>query len=76
LSRRLPAVSGADLVVCGDLGNGQACAERAARITGARLARPAFGPDRPEGATDFNDLHVMRGIEEVKRRVAAAAGPW
>jgi len=62
----------ADIVVCGDLGNGQQHAERAAQAIGARLALPNFDPDRPEGATDFNDLHVMRGIEEVKRQVEAA----
>ena len=39
------------------------------------LARPDFGADRPEGATDFNDLAQHRGAEAVERAVANAAAP-
>jgi putative DNA primase/helicase len=41
-------------------------ATEAARAIGARIAFPAFGEDRPEKATDFNDLHQARGLESVR----------
>lgn len=47
-------------------------AVEAARATGAALAVPDFGADRPEGATDFNDMAAHRGLEAVKRAVEAA----
>ena len=37
----------------------------AATKLGAALAVPEFGQDRPEGATDFNDLHQAQGLDAV-----------
>ncbi|MGH8569280.1 MAG: AAA family ATPase, partial [Gammaproteobacteria bacterium] len=37
----------------------------AARAVGGLMAVPDFGPDRPEGAKDFNDLARLRGAEAV-----------
>ncbi|MBF0110156.1 MAG: PriCT-2 domain-containing protein, partial [Magnetococcales bacterium] len=56
-------------------------ATEAARAIGARLAVPDFGPDRPDGANDFNDLARLHGSEAVKeciskaRKVEADPGP-
>ncbi len=53
----------ADIVLCADddrdtTGNpGLTLARQAALAVGGRLAIPDFGPDRPAGASDFNDLH-------------------
>lgn len=53
----------ARLIVCADdaagtPGNsGLTHTRDAARATGAFVAVPAFGADRPADATDFNDLH-------------------
>lgn len=47
-------------------------AVEAARAVNGFLAVPGFGPDRLEGQTDFNDLHVMAGLEAVRTCVAAA----
>lgn len=44
----------------------------AARDVGAALAVPDFGAERPEGATDFNDMAAHRGREAVKRAIDAA----
>lgn len=51
---------------------GRTKATEAARVTGARIAIPVFGEDRPEGATDFNDLHKARGLEAVKASLGQA----
>jgi len=54
-------------------------ATEAARVVGGLIAVPEFGPDRPEDATDFNDLHQLRGLDAVRAglerrvRVRAAA---
>ena len=37
---------------------------------GALLAIPDFGSDRPEGATDFNDMAAQCGAEAIARAVA------
>lgn len=47
----------------------------AARAIGGLLAVPAFGDDRPEGATDFNDLARLIGHDAVKRDIANARAP-
>jgi len=71
----------ARLVVCADddagtEGNpGLTHARDAARATGALVAVPAFGTDRPAVATDFNDLHRARGLEAVRESIAAAEAP-
>jgi uncharacterized protein (DUF927 family)/phage/plasmid primase-like uncharacterized protein len=46
-------------------------ATEAAQAVGGLLALPDFGNDRPEGATDFNDLHQIRGLDAVARCIDA-----
>ncbi len=71
----------ARIVVCADddaatPGNpGLAKATAAAVTVGGLVAVPEFGPDRPDGATDFNDLARHRGADAVKRAVASARAP-
>ncbi len=61
---------------CGTEGNpGITKATEAALAVGALLAVPDFGADRPEGATDFNDLAAHRGRGAVERAVANARPP-
>jgi hypothetical protein len=48
-------------------------ATEAALVVGGLLAVPDFGADRPDGATDFNDLAQHRGREAVERAIANAA---
>jgi putative DNA primase/helicase len=50
-------------------------ATAAARSVGALVAIPDFGTDRPEGATDFNDLALHRGADAVKQAIASASAP-
>ncbi len=59
-------------MILADLGNGEAAAVQAARDAGAWLARPDFGPEWPDGASDFNDLAQHRGGAAVARAIAAA----
>ena len=71
----------ATLILCADDdyrtdGNpGLTTATEAARAVGGLLAVPDFGADRPEGATDFNDLAQHRGGEAVVGAIARAAAP-
>lgn len=51
---------------------GMTKATEAARAVGGLLAVPDFGEDRPEGATDFNDLAKARGHEMVRASIEAA----
>ena len=44
-------------------------ANEAAKAFNARVIIPDFGEDRPEGATDFNDIANNKGLEEVKRQI-------
>ncbi len=66
------------IVICSDddlatPGNpGKSKAVEAARAVGAVLAVPDFGASRPDGATDFNDLAALEGLEAVRRCIAAA----
>jgi phage/plasmid primase-like uncharacterized protein/KaiC/GvpD/RAD55 family RecA-like ATPase len=68
----------ARLVVCADddartAGNpGISKAREAVRAVGALLAIPDFGRDRPEGATDFNDLQQSRGGQAVAACISGA----
>ncbi len=50
-------------------------ATAAALAAGALLAVPDFGADRPDKATDFNDLHQSAGLDAVRRCIEAAALP-
>lgn len=60
-----------ELVILGDddhltKGNpGRTKAYAAAKEVGARLVFPVFGQARPDSATDFNDMHVLYGLDEV-----------
>ena len=66
------------LIMCADDDNrtegnpGLTKAKEAARGVGGKLAIPDFGTDRPDGATDFNDLAGLLGAEAVKRAIANA----
>jgi hypothetical protein len=66
------------LIICADddagaEGNpGQTKAREAARGVGGKVAVADFGADRPRGATDFNDLMLLRGAEAVKTQIAVA----
>ena len=67
------------LIVCADddakaPGNpGLTKAREAARAVAGLLAVPDFGANRPEGATDFNDLHRLAGLESVRACIRQAA---
>jgi putative DNA primase/helicase len=69
---------GLPLILCADddsqtEGNpGLTKATEAARAMGGLLAKPDFGTDRPDKASDFNDLHQAQGMEAVKRAIAGA----
>lgn len=64
------------LVLCADddyltEGNpGLTNATEAARLVGGVLAIPDFGANRPDKATDFNDMHQHCGLEAVQRAIA------
>ncbi len=68
----------ARIVVCADddyrtAGNpGVTKATEAARAVGGFLAVPAFGANRPDGATDFNDLAGLLGLAAVAEAVERA----
>lgn len=69
------------LIVCADddantEGNpGLTKASEAARAVGGLLAVPDFGPDRPQGSTDFNDMAAVRELEAVSEAIKNAAAP-
>ncbi len=50
-------------------------AVEAARSVGGKLAIPDFGPERPPGMTDFNDLDALCGPEAVGRAITNASKP-
>lgn len=62
----------AAILIHGEIGNGSAKALEAAHAVGGLLAMPDFGDERPEGATDINDLFVLRGAQAVRDCVDAA----
>lgn len=64
------------LVVCADddaSGVGVDKANKAALEVGADVVVPDFGDKRPDGVSDFNDLHQLQGLEAVKLGVAKVA---
>ena len=75
---RFPALR---LIVCADddvntEGNpGLTKATEAARSVGGLLAVPDFGPERTPGATDFNDMAAVRGMDAVRDAIKNAAAP-
>jgi putative DNA primase/helicase len=66
------------LIICADddIGTkdnpGLTKAREAAQAVGALLAVPNFGANRPNGATDFNDLHQHAGFEAVRACIEKA----
>ena len=44
----------------------------AAQSVGGKLAIPDFGTDRPDAATDFNDMAALAGLDAVKRTIERA----
>lgn len=50
-------------------------ATAAALAVSGLLAVPLFPPDRPDKATDFNDLHQLAGAEAVRHCISAAQSP-
>jgi putative DNA primase/helicase len=78
LRARMPDVR---IIVCADddaatTGNpGLTKAHAAARAADGLVAVPDFGADRPEGATDFNDLAAHLGAEAVREAVERARAP-
>ena len=52
---------------------GMVKAQAAAQAVGGLVAVPDFGNDRPDKATDFNDLHQFVGADAVKHCIDAAA---
>lgn len=73
--------AGLRLIICTDddvatKGNpGITNATEAARSVVGLVAIPDFGKDRPEAATDFNDLAQQRGIQAVESAIANATAP-
>lgn len=71
----------ARLILCADddiatPGNpGMAKATEAARSIGGLLAIPNFGENRPEKATDFNDMAAHCGLDAVQGAIANASEP-
>lgn len=51
---------------------GRTAAEAAALEVGGTVALPDFGPDRPEGVSDWNDLHQLAGLDAVRAQFAKA----
>lgn len=51
---------------------GMTKAKQAALAVGGMVAVPDFGPDRPDRATDFNDLHQTAGLNAVRRCIEGA----
>lgn len=66
------------MLLCGDddyrtQGNpGKRMATEAAQAVGGNVVFPDFGSERPDGATDFNDLHQAQGLETVHACIEAA----
>ena len=69
------------LIVCADddadtQGNpGLSKAREAAQSVGGLLAVPGFGPERPPGATDFNDMAAALGMDAVRNAINNAVSP-
>lgn len=78
MRERFPAMR---LVICADddyrtdANPGMSKAKEAAKAVGDVVAVPAFGDSRPDGATDFNDLHQSQGCEAVRQCIEAAINP-
>lgn len=71
--RALKIVIAADDDHLTDGNPGMTKAIAAAQAVGGDLVKPEFGADRPDKATDFNDLHQIAGLEAVRGFIEAAA---
>ncbi len=66
------------LIVCADddhrrpANPGLTKAHEAAVAVGGLVAVPDFGEDQPDDATDFNDLHRLRGVDAVVAAIGCA----
>ena len=76
MRERYPAAA---LVILADLVKTTGAPDRhaieAAQSVGGLLAIPGFGENRPEGASDFNDMAAHRGPAAVRACIEAAAAP-
>ena len=78
MRQKLPGLS---MIVCADddagtEGNpGITKANLAALATGAKVAVPVFGDQRPDGATDFNDMAALVGLDAVALAIREATEP-
>ncbi len=65
------------LIICADddqsnpANPGLRQAQEAARCVNAVVAMPDFGEHRPQGMSDFNDMHQHRGLEAVQAAIEA-----
>lgn len=50
-------------------------AHKVAAAVDALVATPEFGVERPDGATDFNDMMLNMGVDAVRVAIASAAPP-
>jgi putative DNA primase/helicase len=68
----------AELVIAADLADDSKPhhdAVKASEALRCSLVAPDFGGERPEGASDFNDLATLRGLEAVRACIKAAEAP-
>lgn len=76
MRKRYPAAA---VVILADLakasGEPDPHAIEAARSVDGLVAVPDFGTDRPDSATDFNDMAVLCGAEAVQRAITNASAP-
>jgi putative DNA primase/helicase len=66
------------IVICADNDSSQIGmnkAKEAAITVSGYVVMPDFGKSRPENLTDFNDLHQLNGLAEVKRQLDAQNAP-
>ena len=73
LRKKFPGIQ---LVICADddyqtSNPGLTRATEAAKAVGGMVAVPVFSDPRPNGATDFNDLHQAQGEEVVRQQLQA-----
>lgn len=71
MRKRYPS---AKIVVLADIGNGQSKAKDAAQSAGCHLAIPNW-EDRPDNATDFNDMAALVGLHAVRAAIENATAP-
>ncbi len=71
----LPMIIGADDDTTIEGNPGITKANLAAHATSAKVAVPAFGKQRPEGVTDFNDMATLVGLEAVAKVISTATQP-